>query len=379
MEIALVNQLTEATNYHFHGFHVSPSGNSDNIFLTVEPGQTSHYVVDSPADHAPGLYWYHSHQHGLSQNQVGQGLAGTILVEGLTDRLPAPLRSVTDRVMVLKDLAGVPGAIPTPQAGQTPTPGPSLTVNNQLLPRFAIQPGETQLWRLANASASTFYNLQLPGQQFSVLAEDADPVWEVWSSDYLLMPPGKRYEVLVTGGPAGTNTLKTLPFNEGVYTSRDAVLATVTTTGSPRPAAAMPTGLIAKKDLSDAPIAQRRTIAFDNATKPDAPNPFLINGRAFDHDRVDFQVKLGTVEEWAIRNETNEWRPFHIHVNDFQVISINGRPHNARGLQDVILLPPQSEVVIRNPFLDFTGEFVFHCHILYHEDLGMMATVEVVP
>ena len=114
-------------------------------------------------------------------------------------------------------------------------------------------------------------------------------------------------------------------------------------------------------------------------TEDDATNQFFINGKQFDPDRVDVEVKLGTTEEWTLRNST-EQHPFHIHVNDFQVISIDGKPYDADGLQDTVrMLPKQDAVVIRIRFTDFTGKFVFHCHILNHEDNGMMAVVEVVP
>ena len=88
-------------------------------------------------------------------------------------------------------------------------------------------------------------------------------------------------------------------------------------------------------------------------------------------------VQLDTVEEWTIRNESPEWHPFHIHVNDYQVMSVNGRPVTPR-FEDTTLLPPNGEIVMRTHFKDFTGKFVCHCHILSHEDAGMMATIEVV-
>lgn len=96
-------------------------------------------------------------------------------------------------------------------------------------------------------------------------------------------------------------------------------------------------------------------------------------------NRIDQTVKLGTLEEWTIVNDNNQQHPFHIHVDSFQVMSVNGEPYEAVGRQDVVNLPANGgEVVIRIPFDGFTGKFVYHCHILNHEDLGMMAVVEVV-
>jgi len=106
---------------------------------------------------------------------------------------------------------------------------------------------------------------------------------------------------------------------------------------------------------------------------------YYINGRAFDHNRVDVTAQFGTVEEWTIRNVSQEEHPFHIHQGGFQVMSVNGVPYNARGQQDTVMLPVGGDVVMRKPFRDFTGKFVYHCHILNHEDAGMMAVIEVVP
>ena len=108
------------------------------------------------------------------------------------------------------------------------------------------------------------------------------------------------------------------------------------------------------------------------------PTSFYINDKTFDPNRVDVQPTLGTTEEWTLKNTSSEQHPFHIHVNDFQVISVGGEPDDARGLQDTVPLLPGKDVVIRTRFTDFTGKFVFHCHILAHEDNGMMAVVEVV-
>ena len=106
-------------------------------------------------------------------------------------------------------------------------------------------------------------------------------------------------------------------------------------------------------------------------------NQFYINGEQFDATRVDVAAKLGTTEEWTIKNVSEEAHPFHIHVNDFIVTEINGKPYQARSEQDVVPLPPKGEVKIRMHFNRFLGTYVFHCHILAHEDNGMMAIVDV--
>jgi FtsP/CotA-like multicopper oxidase with cupredoxin domain len=112
-------------------------------------------------------------------------------------------------------------------------------------------------------------------------------------------------------------------------------------------------------------------------SEDEAGNRFFIDGRQFDATRVNQVVRLGDTEEWVIRNTTREMHPFHIHVDDFQVVAVNARPYHARSLQDTVSLPSRGTVRIRLRFRDFLGTFVYHCHILAHEDAGMMGIVEV--
>jgi FtsP/CotA-like multicopper oxidase with cupredoxin domain len=353
--------------------HVSPEGHSDNIFLHIPAGQTIQYHYDFPLDLEPGTYWYHSHLHGLSEPQVFAGLSGAIVVDGLNQYLPPDLQHVTEHLIALKDFQVRNGAIPTTNINSNaPT---TRTVNGQINPTIEIRPGETQLWRLANIGADIFYRLQLPGRQFHVLAEDANPVSSVWAADSLVLPPGKRYDVLVQGGPPGRNSLLTLAYNQGGDQYPQEVLATVVATGPALRPAPLPTAYAPPEDLTHAQVDQRRTMVF---SEDNAANTFFINGKQFDPNRIDVRSRLGTVEEWTVRNVTSEQHPFHIHVNDFQVMSVNGAPYHALSPQDTVVLPIHGQVVIRMRFTDFVGKFVFHCHILNHEDHGMMATIEVV-
>jgi suppressor of ftsI len=379
VRLTLVNRLRVATNIHFHGMHVSPSGRSDNVLRTVAAGTTAKYVVRVPRDAAPGTYWYHSHWHdapiGNVEPQVMGGLSGTVIVERLQHRLPAPLRNIVERNLVLKDVQlttrdrivfrNIDSAAPT-----------TRTVNGQVNPVIRIGPGETQLWRLGNQSADIWYRLKLDGTRFHVIAEDGNPVGRVWSADTLTLPPGKRYDVLVQGHGGGDYRLRTLKMNTGPagdkYPAR--VLATVRPNRPAVERAALPTSLGPLPDLEHMAVDRRRTLVFSENTRT---NRFFIDGKRFNHDRIDQRVKLGAVEEWTIRNVSRERHPFHIHVNDFQVISVDGRPYNARSLADTFPLPVGGEIVIRMHFTDFTGEYVYHCHILAHEDRGMMGTVEV--
>jgi FtsP/CotA-like multicopper oxidase with cupredoxin domain len=381
--VNLVNKIDE-TNIHYHGFHVSPMGSSDNVFRVVETGQTGRYVLDIPIDHPSGTFWYHPHIHGLATTQVGSGMSGLIEIEGLKDLLPTSLHNITEQTVALK-------AFPWNLNGTSMNPiykwADYLTVNGQINPIIDISSGETQLWKLANIDPATYYNITLPGHIFEVIAEDGNPVWEVWKAKSLLLPAGKRFDVLVTGGENGTYPLLSLPYNRSGFSPTSEVnLATVNVhdkEGSETPEVA-PSSLALRHDLEGAQITANRTLVFDGSPNNNTANRFgdvgtnQINGKVFDHNRVDYTVKLGDVEEWTLKNTDDEDHTFHIHINDFQVMSVNGQPYDAHSLQDMVVIPQGGEVVIRIPFTDFVGKFFFHCHILPHEDTGMMGVIDVV-
>src|SRR6185437_12405079 len=344
--VNLVNRLHQPTNLHFHGFHVSPTGASDNIFRMVEPGETARYVLDIPINHQPGTYWYHPHIHGLSTTQVGGGMSGLIIQSGLRDLLPNALHNITEQTFALK-------AYPWSLNGSSTNPiykwANYFTVNGKINPVVNISPGETQLWRFANIDPGTFYNITLPGHIFHVIAEDANPVWKVWDAKNLVIPAGKRFDVLIAGGQNGTYLLKTLPYTRSGFSPNSTVtLATVHVHGKAKSetTGVIPSSLYPKfdpsrlypVDLVDAKIAAKRTLVFNGSPNNQTANRFgdvgtnQINGKVFNPNRVDYMVKLGDVEEWTLKNEDNEDHTFHIHVNDFQVMSVNGHPYNAHGM-----------------------------------------------
>src|SRR4029079_8134584 len=177
------------------------------------PHTTANVAVPVPDDMSPGTYWYHSHEHGMSEEQVFSGLSGAIVVQGLEDRLPAELRDVPQKLFALKDLQVKGSAIVTKNIdSDAPT---TRTVNGLVAPRLEITPGKTKMWRLANISADIWYRVNFDGGPMHVIAEDANPVGEVWSADKLLLPPGKRCDVLVRGPEAGSYAVKTLPYSTG--------------------------------------------------------------------------------------------------------------------------------------------------------------------
>jgi len=416
VDLTLVNRLATATDLHFHGMRLSPSGDADNVQLSVPPEQSLTYHLDLPADHPQGTFWYHDHDMCMGsetmimpgmpasatptsanpscadvESQLYAGLAGTIVVGDDRSLLPPDLRSVATHTLAFKDVQIDRSGRIRQNGGSTSIDSNAPTVrlvNGQLRPVLTMRPGETQLWRLANEGADIFYDLQLDGYRFTLIGEDGYPVAQITSADSLLLPPGKRYDVLVTAAAqAGGSWLRTLAYSNGPQGDSypDTQLLSLRVAGQPEPVLAMPSGALAtgQADLRNAPIAQSRTVTLSESSDG---TMMYINGSQFDMGQSVFPTPatLGTVEEWTIVNTSGEIHPFHVHTTHFQVMSINGVAKPFTGQQDTIPVPDQQSgvpgrVVIRIPFDDFPGEWMFHCHIAAHEDAGMMSFINVAP
>jgi FtsP/CotA-like multicopper oxidase with cupredoxin domain len=367
------------TNLHVHGLHVSPSDNSDNIFLRIPAGESFQYEYKIPENHPAGFFWYHPHLHGRATVQVFGGLAGMLVVEGDIDALPG-VAGVPERLLMLHATQLYPDGSVVNFLDVPPGPNMQKTnlrmVNGQLNPTMTMRPGETQRWRILNATANLTFFLQLDGHQLHQIAKDGNTHNERWTRDQIVLSPGERVEVLVQAGTAGTYELRTLPIATGFNTQKDATLATLVVDGDAVTPQPLPTTLLPLEDLSTAEIDERRQITFQFGPPIDPPHTVHpIDHQIFDGNRDDQTVQLNTTEEWVIRNATTTWHPFHIHINPYQVVAINGKPVPVRSYEDTTLVPPFGEITVRTQFRDFPGRWVYHCHILLHEDLGMMGTV----
>jgi suppressor of ftsI len=157
------------------------------------------------------------------------------------------------------------------------------------------------------------------------------------------------------------------------------VLGRLEVAGSPQELQPLPATLFSSPDLRLERVDQSRrfTLTIQQTADPNEPL-FLVDGAAFDADRVDVVSYLDTVEEWTIVNPSADFHPFHIHVNDIQTIAVNGQPVDNFGYEDTVLVPPNGgTMTMRTRFEDFTGRLVWHCHILRHEERGMMQVIEV--
>lgn len=380
LTLTLNNRMDQETNLHFHGLNVSPRDDGDNVFTHIHPGTTFVHRIALPANHHPGLFWYHPHIHGLTSEQIIAGLSGGLIVEGSETYYPF-LRGLTERVLLLKH-------IPHRRADYEEI----VTVNGQVAPSIAIRPGEVQYWRVGNIGADLFLALQLEGMTAFVLSTDGHFLRRPQRLDQLVLGPGGRVDLVVVGGAPGRARLRSVPFLLEAERPPlpEHLLATVVSAGPAADVAAAEAGVAAQEvavpryieTVRASPIAQRRTFTFARNAERTA---FTINGQQVDMSRTDVSVRLGDVEEWTIRNEDTQLHNFHIHQTEFLVTAVNGVAQNLDSLYDVVTLPAATggrpgEVTIVIPFTDpiILGRFVFHCHVVKHEDKGMMQVIEVV-
>lgn len=390
--VTLHNGLDDPTNLHVHGLHVSPQGNGDNPFVMVEPGASFDYEYRLPVDHPPGLYWYHPHHHGFVADQVFGGLYGAIIVED-----PQPIDAVRERVLVVSDITlDAVGSIPavSPMEKMLGREGELVLVNGQVNPRLSAHPGERERWRIVNACVARYLRLRLDGQQLQLLGMDSGRFRNPRTVDEVVLAPGNRADLLVTMA-TGTAVLRTLAYDRGSpggmmggggprsgTTGGRASLATLTVAGDPVAAPLAVPVQPAPRDLRGTTVTARRelTLAMGMGAGMGGGgmmSSFTINGREFDAGRVDTTVEAGSVEEWTLNNTSPMDHPVHLHVWPMQVIESDGRSLSSAAWQDVVNVPARSQVRVRIAFEDFVGRSVYHCHILDHEDNGMMGVIEV--
>jgi FtsP/CotA-like multicopper oxidase with cupredoxin domain len=393
LRITLRNSLDQPTNLHTHGLHVSPVGDSDNVFVMVDPGESHTYEYRIPADHLSGLFWYHPHHHGQVAPQLSAGMVGAIVVSDAADDDPV-LRGATERILVLSDPkigpdAGVLDVSPTER--QQGRQGDVVLLNGAYEPVVTAAAGSVERWRILNAGASRFYRLTTSGAPMMLIGSDQGLLEAPVAVTGLVLTPGQRADILVPIGTAPVSlvadTIDRTMSMGGMGRGGMGMGSGGSTTTSAAPVAVLtvnPTGSSAAPTIGRLNVAQvrpsietvdeRRAISFGAMSMGNAE--FVIDGRSFDANRIDTAARLDTTEEWTITNNSMMDHPFHIHVWPFKVTSrSDGAPDP--GWRDTVNVPTGGSVTIRMPISDFGGTTVYHCHIVDHEDLGMMATIQV--
>lgn len=411
VRIRFTNRLSEPTNLHYHGLHIPPTGTADNIYLNIGSGQTFNYEFTLPTDHPAGTFFYHPHLHRLVADQVFRGLGGIFVVRGALDEIPE-VKAAQEEFVFLKDFeVDSNGQVPNanPMQVMQGREGSIVTVNGKENPTFSLPTGGLLRLRMVNASTSRFYRLALENHPLHLIATDAGAIAAPVELQEILLSPGERAEVLVQGNqPAGAYRLLNLPYDRGMMgmmgqggmggmrgmgrmggmsgnTAQTApqVLATIQYSGSTTPLP-LPQQLLPIADLPQPATTRRIELSMGRGGmggmgrgRSGMGMAFLLDGKSYDHDRLDATVRLDTVEEWEIANTGPMAmdHPFHLHVNPFQVISRNGQPEPYAAWKDTVLVRANETVRIRVPFRNYPGKTVYHCHIFDHEDQGMMATI----
>jgi FtsP/CotA-like multicopper oxidase with cupredoxin domain len=403
-----------STNMHFHGMHIAPTCHEDDVLSTlVEPnGGWYEYRFHIPKDQPPGLYWYHPHPHGFSEAQVLGGASGALIVEDMERANPRTAQAF-ERLLVLRDqiLPGVEDA--SEDAG--PARDVSLNWSPVLYPinrpaTIVSQPGRREFWRVLNAAADTYFDLEAVAGaspqtaqyplEMEIAARDGAPAPPQLVT-HVLIPPGGRAEFLLTmprekvfvqlvtlgydTGPAGESTpyrvLANLEWSDDRSVTPPLTAANVSVTPS----------------LAKLRPARQHKLYFSETHQD--PNDYASVGtyyitvegqkpRAFDMNfkHPNITARQGTVEDWVVENRAPEAHDFHIHQLHFQVLERDGKPVQEPGLRDTIDLPfwdgksaypsVKLRMDFRNP--EIVGTFLYHCHILEHEDGGMMGVIRVV-
>ena len=414
------------TNFHYHGSHAPDLSQGDNVYVQLKPGDSMKVNIPiSTYENSVGVNWYHPHMHEVSKQQVEGGLAGMIMVGDPLEPWPQYKETLTQVNMTISEVNITPegqykmmtGTDSSSYYGDGYTEGWQKRVNGQVNPIMHVRPGETQVWNMGQfgaRGASNFViaddNLENPWTA-TILSRDGASAFvhpytvqlaasELRMNDIsalTVLSPGNRVSMAVTApttpgtyylmdGWGGEEARLNLS-GQGYYY----VLATIVVDGETVTTDAPVFASQPADPLWEATPDVTRTFSLEQLPQVEEGgviniDNFYINGKKFG-EGVMPQLEIGTIEEWTILNAGPLNHPFHIHQGVFIVTKINGFPidpdktfpdanaANYVSPLDVIMVPAFGSVTIRFRALDFPGKYVFHCHILEHEDEGMMSPV----
>jgi FtsP/CotA-like multicopper oxidase with cupredoxin domain len=400
-ELCVDGPCRNMTNLHFHGLHVSPNAPQDDVLsMMAMPGQSLRYAVVIPPYEAPGLYWYHTHPHGESYQQSLDGMSGAIVIDGI-DRYVPEVRSMKEQILVLRDAVLDSSDVDSHQiqrqvelsrtrcGSEIEAPERAFTVNGVVRPRIPIAPGERQFWRIVNASPDLYADLSLDTEKLRVVAIDGmplayhDPGRREESFTHFLLSPAGRLELIVTGPPAGSHpSLRTACIDTGadgdpnpamvladLDTTHPSRGKRTTTTPGPTVHKVVPSATLARVEQAPAKF----TVVFS-----EDKSSFYINGQKYSPTGGPMlTVTIGHYEHWQVVNASDEMHPFHIHQVHFLVYAVNGAKPATEDWMDTVNVTPGGTVDLVMDFTDpiIRGMSLFHCHLLKHEDKGMMAKI----
>ncbi len=399
VRVVVRNELAEVTTTHWHGMKVPAAADGGPRQPIVRGDSwTAEWTVEQPA----ATLWYHPHNHGTTEAHVYRGLAGLFLIEDEKPPADLPLPrdyGVDDVPVVVTDRSfTADGAFDERRRDASGMLGDTLLVNGTVSPRFSATRELTRL-RILNGSTARSYRFQLDTGPLVLVATDSGLLPKPVSVAGLTLTPGERAEVIVALEPGQTAMLRSVPHTLGLLSTTERASGTRDTfdvlelsranaddsappgTASTAPAtltemnAWVAAGGAFAAPLTDPPEPDvRRTVTLQDNK---------INHRRMNMARIDEVVTVGSRERWLITNEHFLPHNLHIHNARFRVYSIDGRKPTAelRGWKDTVYAPPSRTVIIDVEFGTSTDPhmpYMFHCHLLQHEDQGMMAQFVVV-
>lgn len=372
----VTNDLPEASSVHWHGMHL-PAKFDGGPHQMIAPGAVwaPQWTVQQ---HAATL-WYHPHPHGATEKHVHRGLSGLFLIDDdAADALDLPNEyGVDDIPLVIQDRRfTADGALDESDATDVGLLGDTIVTNGIANAHLSLTTDRVRL-RILNGSSGRLYHLAFgDGRAFQLIATDGGLLPKPVTLNRIQLSPGERVELVVTVVAGENVTLRSLPITERAGIDRAAEFGFDDTfdvlilraAESPRPSAALPATLVPMRALATATTAPTR--AFDLQW-------FMINNRRMDMNRIDMTVPVDTTEVWTVRNKDNWPHNFHVHDVQFQIVAIDGNPPPPAlsGWKDTVYTAPGASYTLAMHFADHTDPtypYMYHCHLLHHEDQGMM-------
>jgi FtsP/CotA-like multicopper oxidase with cupredoxin domain len=381
VRVRLTNQLDEMTTLHWHGMHV-PARMDGGPHSMVMPGQTwtPQWRIDQPA----ATLWYHSHPHGQTAQQVYRGLAGMIILDdpdapdvGLPEQY-----GVDDVPLVVQDKTFLADGklLVDPQAGpSTGFLGDTITTNGAMGTYFDVTTEAVRL-RILNGSNARFYNFGFnDGRTFDLVGTDGGLLAAPVAADRVQLGPGERAEVVVRMSAGESVSLNSSPpelgtGDDGLFSGGTFEVLQLRAAQTLTPSPPLATELAQIQDDDPARAITTRTFRIQGRA---------INGRPMAMDRIDMAVPVDQTEIWEITNADPQPHNFHAHNVGFRVLSVGDQPPAPvqSGYKDTVYVAPRETVRILLKFTDYTDPnwpYMFHCHLLLHEDIGVMGQFVVV-
>ncbi|WP_067548485.1 multicopper oxidase family protein [Nocardia crassostreae] len=383
VRVQIGNGLDEASTVHWHGMHV-PAAMDGGPHQMVEPGATwtPEWTVNQPA----ASLWYHPHPHGKTETHVQRGLAGVFLLDDdIADALPLPRTyGVDDLPIIVQDVQFRGSRFDTAHKmfRDIGFLGEQTMVNGTLAPYRNVGDELVRL-RLLNASPARIFNFGFADDRsFALIGTDGGLLDQPVQLDRLQLSPGERAEIVVRMRAGERVVLRGNPIDAGMdfwnqrFSGGDDRfdILELRAADTLRPSPALPSELVASELPKAADSVRERPFDLQFAQ---------INGQEMDMNRIDATITRGSTETWVVRN--NDGMPHNFHVHDVQsaVAEVDGGapPPELRGPKDTVFLAPGSTVRLVVRFdgpADPNTPYMYHCHLLWHEDLGMMGQFVVV-